>query len=172
MDKENYGRVYKEYYRLVAHLAFDILQDYSLAEDVCQEVFFKLHKKIETLDEERVKGWLLRCAQRQAIDFARKAYWKREVSEGEVWVEKDLVVDYLLEKEDEDGRRQFRNFVLEELERKNKVWHDLMVRVVIGKEPATAVAQEYGMTLVNLRMKISRARRWLYKNYYQGYQEL
>ena len=34
------------------------------------------------------------------------------------------------------------------------------------------VAEEYGITVVNLRMKISRARQWLYKNYHQSYLEL
>lgn len=172
MNKENYGHVYQEYHRLVMHLAFDILQDYDLAEDVCQEVFIKLHKKIETLDEDRVKGWLLRCGQRQAIDFLRRPYWKKEVQETEETAETKLVVDYLLEEEIENDRRQFRNYLLKELKQKNEVWYDLMVRIVIGKESAEAVAQEYDMTLENLRMKISRARRWLNKNYYQCYLEL
>lgn len=172
MNRESFNCVFEEYHKLVAHLAFDILQDYSLAEDVCQEVFIKFHEKMEDLDDERVKGWLLRCGQRKAIDFVRRSYRKKEVAEIAEQAENDLVVDYLLEMESESDRRQFRNFVLEKLKMKNEVWHDLMVRVVIGNEPAMAVAQEYGMTVVNLRMKISRARHWLYKNYYQCYQDL
>lgn len=172
MRRENFCHVYEEYHKLVIHLAYDVLKDYALAEDVCHEVFIKFYEKIEELDEERVKGWLLRCGRRKAIDFVRRSYWKREISETLEQAELDLVTDYLLEAESENDRKQFRNFVLEELKKKNKVWYDLMMRVVVGNESAAAVAQEYNMTLVNLRMKISRARHWLYKNYYQHYQEL
>lgn len=172
MKKESFGRVYDEYHKLVLHVAFDILRDYDLAEDVCQEVFIKLYEKIDNLDEDRVKGWLLRCGQRKAIDFVRRAYRKKEVSESSEKAEQDLVVEYLLEVEKESDRRQFRNFVLEELERKNQVWYELIVRVVMGNESAKAVAQEYGMTLVSMRMRISRARHWLYKNFYHHYQKL
>ena len=42
----------------------------------------------------------------------------------------------------------------------------------VESEPAAMVAEEYGITVVNLRMKISRARQWLYKNYHQSYLEL
>ena len=60
MKKEDFDRIYMEYHKLVQHVAFDILQDHNLAQDVCQEVFIKLHQKIERLDENLIKGWILR----------------------------------------------------------------------------------------------------------------
>ena len=39
MKKEDFDRIYMEYHKLVQHVAFDILQDHNLAQDVCQEVF-------------------------------------------------------------------------------------------------------------------------------------
>ena len=87
-------------------------------------------------------------------------------------MEEDFVVEYLLEVENEKSRRQFRNFVLDKLKQKNQTWYELMMRVVVESEPAAMVAEEYGITVVNLRMKISRARQWLYKNYHQSYLEL
>lgn len=56
MERESFNRIYKQYYKLVIHVAFDLLHDYDLAEDVCQEVFVKFHKKIEGLDEDKLKG--------------------------------------------------------------------------------------------------------------------
>lgn len=172
MKRENFNRMYEQYYRLVIHVAYDMLRDYDLAQDVCQEVFVKFNEKIEGLDEDKLKGWMLRNAQRKTIDFLRKAYRRREISVGDEKMEHELVVEYLTEVEDESSRRQFRNFVLEELKEKNPMWYDLMVRVVVCDEPAKAVAEDYGVTVMNLRVKISRARRWLYNNYYKYYQEL
>ena len=172
MKREEFDPVYVEYHQMVTHLAYDVLHDYDLAQDVCQEVFMKLDEKIESLDRERIKGWLLRCGKRKAIDFVRRAYRKNEVSVIAEKMEEDFVVEYLLEIETEKSRKQFRNFVLDRLREKNQTWYELLVRVVVESEPAVIVAEEYGITVENLRMKISRARHWLYKNYYQSYLEL
>ena len=172
MKKEEFEPVYIEYHQMVNHLAYDVLHDYDLAQDVCQEVFMKMDEKIESLDRDRIKGWLLRCGKRKSIDFVRRAYRKNEVSVIAEKMEEDFVVEYLLEIENEKNRRQFRNFVLDKLKQKNQTWYELMMRVVVEGEPAAMVAEEYGITVVNLRMKISRARQWLYKNYHQGYLEL
>ena len=164
--------MYKQYYRLVIHVAFDILQDYALAQDVCQEVFIKFHQKIEGLDEDKLKGWMLRNALRKSIDMLRKAYRRREISVLEEKMEDKLVVECMTELENEICREQFRSFLLEELKEQNPMWYEIMVRVIVYEEPAKEVAADYGITVMNLRMKISRARRWLNDNYYKHYREL
>lgn len=172
MKREDFDRMYEKYYRLVTHIAHDILQDHALAQDVCQEVFVKFNEKIEGLDEDKLKGWMLRNAQRKTIDLLRKSYRKREISVLEEKMEDKLVVECMTELDDENCRREFRSFVLEELKEQNPQWYDMMVRVIVYEEPAKEVAADYGITVMNLRMKISRARRWLYKNYYKHYREL
>ena len=166
MKREEYDRMYKQYYRLVIHVAFDILQD------VCQEVFIKFHQKIEGLDEDKLKGWMLRNALRKSIDMLRKAYRRREISVLEEKMEDKLVVECMTELENEICREQFRSFLLEELKEQNPMWYEIMVRVIVYEEPAKEVAADYGITVMNLRMKISRARRWLNDNYYKHYREL
>ncbi len=172
MKREEYDRMYKQYYRLVIHVSFDILQDYALAQDVCQEVFIKFHQKIEGLDEDKLKGWMLRNALRKSIDMLRKAYRRREISVLEEKMEDKLVVECMTELENEICREQFRSFLLEELKEQNPMWYEIMVRVIVYEEPAKEVAADYGITVMNLRMKISRARRWLNDNYYKHYREL
>ena len=171
MKKEDFDRIYMEYHKLVQHVAFDILQDHNLAQDVCQEVFIKLHQKIERLDENLIKGWILRNTHRKSIDFWRKSYRKREIPVVGETIEGALVSEYLVEKETECRRKEFRNFLLDELKEKNPLWHDLMVRVVVENEPASEVAREYGLSELGMWMRLSRARRWLYANYYQSYRK-
>ena len=45
MKKEEFEPVYIEYHQMVIHLAYDVLHDYDLAQDVCQEVFMKMDEK-------------------------------------------------------------------------------------------------------------------------------
>lgn len=172
MKKGDFDRIYARYYRLVLHVAYDMLKDYNLAQDVCQEVFVRFYEKIEDLDEERVKGWFLRVAERKSIDFFRKMYRKKEINAIMEQIGETMATEYLSEAENESNRNDFRNFVLEELRQKNLDWYNLMDRVVLGNEPAGVVAEEYGITEANLRMKLSRARKWLNKNYYKRYREL
>ena len=172
MRRDCFDQVYEDYHKLVAHVAYDILQDHSLAQDVCQEVFIKLHQKIERLDEDKIKGWILRNTQRKAIDFWRKSYRKREIPVDKEKIERAFVGEYLLEKEDECRRREFRVFLLDRLEEHDPVGHDLMIRVVVENEPAAEVAEDYGMSVLSMWLKIWRARRWLYANYHQEYRDL
>ena len=80
MKKEEFKIVYMEYHHMVIHLAYDILHDYDLAQYVCQEVFIELDEKIERINRQRIKGWLLRCGKRKSIDLARRNCRKNEVS--------------------------------------------------------------------------------------------
>ena len=80
MKSEKFKSTYMEYHHMVIHLAYDILQDYDLAQYVCQEVFIELSGKIESMDQERIKGWLLRCAKRKSIESAGKGCRKNKVS--------------------------------------------------------------------------------------------
>ena len=80
MKSEKFKSTYMEYHHMVIHLAYDILQDYDLAHHVCQEVFIELSEKIKSMDQERIKGWLLRCAKRKSIESAGKGCRKNKVS--------------------------------------------------------------------------------------------
>lgn len=172
MKREKFDELYYSYYKLVLHVAYDIVQDYGGAQDVCQELFIKLDEKIEELDEGPIKGWILRNTYRKSIDYMRKSYRKKEIPVSMERMEQELVVEYLVEAELEASRMEFRNFVMDELKAKNEMWYDLIDRIVLNNEPAKTVAQEYGLTVMNLRMKISRARRWLQKHYYHLYKDL
>ncbi len=169
MKMDSFNRLYADYHKLVLHVAFDILHDDKLAEDVCQEVFIKMGKKIERLDEDKIKGWILRNTHRKAIDFWRRAYRRREVPTEGAKIEQTLLTECLVDEVAEGRRKEFRDKLLDALKAKDPVWYDLMVRVVVENEPAEDVAREYGMTVMGMRMRISRARRWLYENYYRDY---
>lgn len=172
MKREKFDQLYEDYHRLVLHVAYDIVQDYGGAQDVCQELFIKLDEKIEGLDESPIKGWILRNTYRKSIDYIRKSYRKRETPVVMENMERDLVAEYLVEAEMEESRQVFRTFVMDELKAKNAMWYDLIDRVVLNNEPAKTVAQDHGITVVALRMKINRARRWLCKHYYHLYKDL
>lgn len=44
MNWESLKQVYDDHHEQVLHVAFDILQDYGLAEDICAEVFVEFYR--------------------------------------------------------------------------------------------------------------------------------
>src|SRR5689334_24605595 len=49
-------------------------------QDVCQEVFITVHRKIDSFEgRSSLRTWLYRISQRAASDYRRRAYVRREV---------------------------------------------------------------------------------------------
>ena len=58
---------------MVFSLALHFLRDYSAAEEVAQDVFLRLYRKLDELESDRhVVFWLRKVTSRRCIDYARK----------------------------------------------------------------------------------------------------
>lgn len=63
----------KKYERLVFHIAGKMIREQADLEDVCQEVFVKVYKKLpEFRRESKLSTWIGTIAYRESIDFLRK----------------------------------------------------------------------------------------------------
>ncbi|MBI3954182.1 MAG: sigma-70 family RNA polymerase sigma factor [Chloroflexi bacterium] len=72
--------LYDRFGGLAYSLAFKVLGDGSLAEDVVQEVFFNLWRQAQSFDGSRgsVRAWLLASSRHRSIDFLRRRQAKAE----------------------------------------------------------------------------------------------
>lgn len=73
-DMRAFDVFYDRYVNLVYSIAFSILGDPPLAEDVTQDVFLKIWRNLETYDpaKARVNTWMSRIARNRAIDLLRR----------------------------------------------------------------------------------------------------
>lgn len=173
MSNESFKRIYENNYRLAIKIAFDMIRDMELAEDICQEVFMKLYQRFDEPDEDLIRAWIVLNTRRKTIDYMRKSAASREVCS----VEENLV-----RRESPYGMPdscpaqmvygEFRREIFEKLKEKNSLWHDLMVRIVILDENPEAVAKEYGISILHLRTTIHRARVWIRKEFGESYKNL
>jgi len=63
----------KKYERLVFHIVGKIIDEQSDLEDVCQEVFIKVYKKLSDFRKEaKLSTWIGKIAYREAVDVLRK----------------------------------------------------------------------------------------------------
>lgn len=159
MKIERFDEIYLRYYRLSLKVAYSVVHDVELAQDICQEVFITMFFKLDEIDEEFAKAWILSYSR----NFCRKSYHKHEVISGldanengsGIWTgdPEDLVVRKEL------CRKKLRVFY--SLKQRNEVWYELIRRVSVNEENPVSVASDYGISVAYLRTQISRARHWM-----------
>lgn len=73
-DEQALSDLYDRYARLVFSLAYHVLQEANLAEEVTQDVFLSVWCKAETFDRSKAKftTWLSQIARNRAIDRLRR----------------------------------------------------------------------------------------------------
>ena len=158
MKVSEFNELYDRYYLMVMKTAFNILQDYHYAQDMCQEVFTLFFLNGDSLQEKYIKPWLLVTAKHKAIDFQRKKFHKHEICGETRNPYADVEFDDL---EKEFIRKEFRKEVLAELKEKDRQWYEIIVRVAASGEKQKHVASDLGISLSNLRIKQHRAKQWL-----------
>jgi RNA polymerase sigma-70 factor (ECF subfamily) len=66
--------IWRTYHKQLLSFILKRVKDKSIAEDILQEVFIKIHSKIDSLQEGRkVKAWLFQITRNTIIDYYRKA---------------------------------------------------------------------------------------------------
>ena len=151
MNLSDFNCVYEQYVDLVYYTAYDVIHDYHLAQDVCQEVFEKMFFHVNELEMDRIKGWILVTAENTAIDFLRKRNRYREYSEGDPELPRERSDCGEFQKSVE--RKDFFRYVFAELHEKNPEWYE----IILGMDIAGCRRQEWRgsweSTENNLRVK-------------------
>src|SRR5687767_5474775 len=76
-DEEAFAEIVKRYAGVVYATSYRVVQDRGRAEDVAQEVFFKLLRRPHAVSQS-LGGWLHQCATRLALDEVRSETARRK----------------------------------------------------------------------------------------------
>ena len=81
----DFWEIYDRYYAPVKKYVAAMTRDDWVADDLVQEVFLKVQRKFETLnDQAKFKPWIYRIARNQCFDHFRRASASREDQTGQV----------------------------------------------------------------------------------------
>lgn len=161
MQEQEFREIYDRYYLRVMKVAMEILKDYHLAQDVCQEVFFQMGRNWDRIHKDMAGTYLIMYAHWRAVDCWRKCRRYKGMDNSERV--NDIAGRMTPDKEVEC--REFQKRLFWELERKNPEWSELVIRLVFGNESPREVAREKGITVSSLRRRLSRARAWMRKKF-------
>ncbi len=68
-----FSEIYEEYSDPVKRFIWSMTRDEWAAEDVLQETFLKVQRKLDTLkDQAKIKSWIFSIARNQCLDYFRK----------------------------------------------------------------------------------------------------
>ena len=79
-DRQAFGKLVKRYQNKVLFLAYDLIGNYTDAQDVAQNTFLQAFQKINYFrDESSFSTWIYKIATNAAIDFQRSKKRRRSV---------------------------------------------------------------------------------------------
>lgn len=142
-----------------------------MAQEIAQDVFLTLYKYFDTMEEERMLGWLVTTAKNAAKNHTKRA--RREIPDENVDLLLERRIDNIVESAEEtvfDNMRrkeeiQLGGAILEALYEKNERWYEAVTMVYCMDKKQADVADKMGISIEVLHSVLYRARKWIRKNF-------
>ena len=173
-SEERFQELYRKYGKLVLKAAYNKVQDYYEAQDICQDTFIKMFRSLDLLrPDEDIKYWLLTVAANAARDVMKKGgkYAGRSVpleTEAESESNSKRSADFL----DDLLKKELCGRILEELRTVSKDQYEIVLYVCCLQMSVGEAAKRLGISYEKASMRLHRARAWIRVNYQEEYQEL
>ena len=176
MTEERFQELYLKYHRPVLQIAYKIVRNYYEAQDICQNTFVKMFRRLDlSLPDENIKYWLLVVAANEAKDLVRKS-GRHAGNEG--FPEHDREGPRNKEKAAGDDcfeeflKRDLRIRILERLQAANEEYFEIVWYVCCLQMSVSEAAVKLGLTYEQATMRLHRARTWIRANYGEEYKDL
>lgn len=162
MDYNAQKLIFEAYRNLVYRDIYFITRNHELAEDVVQEVFYKVVANAPHLENTKhLKAWILKIARNQAYDLFKKNKKYRYLGDTQVVI--DSKAPFLKPAVAEQVENHIRNELLHEaLNELSPEYRQALLMYYIEEKPYKEIAQELGKTEQALAQIMVSARKKLY----------
>src|SRR5574341_918986 len=134
-------------------------------EDILQEVFLRMHRKLESLrDPRRLMSWLFQITRHAIIDHYRAPIRHREVSAGLASdLDSALSASALSSSSKDSGllRSELAGCLRPMIERLSNHYREAVVLVELEGLPQNAAAKRLGISVSGIKSRVQRGRRQL-----------
>ena len=176
MNEIEYEEFYLKYRQIAKSYAYGILEDWYLADDISQEVLYKMYTIRNDLDLENEKmlyALIRRAAVNKALDYKKKSSTKHEFSCHDD--ETSSVLDRRIHVNAEDQilrqeENKFMHMILERFRAEQPINYEILIQTKFMNVPVETVAEEFGLTKSGVNNRIYKAKRWLKEEYEKTYE--
>lgn len=157
MTAEEFKRLFLPLRHLLFRSAFRILGTTQDAEDILQEVYLKLWQKRDTIPKDgNLTGFCVTLTRNQSVDFMRRQHLKTVDDEPK---EHDAVQERSAQ--DEMEGNETRSNLMRIIDRLPEAQKQVITMRDIEGLDYPDIAQAIGMTEINVRVSLSRARKYV-----------
>jgi RNA polymerase sigma factor (sigma-70 family) len=166
MRSDEFKKYYDKYFKFAAQIAYRIVKDIDIAQDIGQEALYRLYRYSGDLDMEndrKVGAWVKKTAVHLALDYMKKGFVKYETlfmtEEAEESVpDRNSDVEALLLRME---MNEYLRLILEKYYRTNRLNCEILIEVKFLDIPPEQVAMKHGMTVNSVNNRVHRAKQWL-----------
>ena len=160
-DQSAFTQLVKKYQRSVHALAWRKIGDFHIAEEVTQDTFLQVYKKLGTLkDPHRFEGWLYRIASRQCHAWLRKKRMQTQSLEetDPDLIEKTTYSQYIAEEQAKAATDAQRNIVHKLLARLRESERTVVTLHYFGEMTCEEISRFLGVSASTVKSRLRRAR--------------
>ena len=160
-DQNAFAKLVQKYQKPVHALAWRKVGDFHVAEEITQDTFLLVYKKLATLkDPNRFEGWLYRIAARQCYAWLRK---KRTQTQSLEETDSDLIdqmtySEYIAQEQAKAATEAQRNIVRKLLERLQESERTVVTLHYFGEMTCEEISRFLGVSASTVKSRLRRAR--------------
>ena len=159
MTKQEFKKLFEEYYNPLCNFANTILFDGGKAEDAVQDVFIKMWQKRDTLAGlENVKSYLFTATKNKCIEYLRKLKLDRKLSEEN---QSRLEMSSSINIEDEADKYVLKEKLFNSIRQLPPKCRDVFTMSKINGLTYSEIAEELGISPKTVENQMGRAMRLL-----------
>lgn len=163
-DETAFTTLVKKHQKSVHALVWGKIGDFQIAEEITQDTFLQVHKKLSTLKKpSQFAGWLYVIADRLCTAWLRKQKPKMQSLDASnmITLERYAYEQYLSEQREEAATEYRRELVRRLLEKLPESERTVMILHYLGEMTCEAISKFLGVSVNTIKSRLSRARKRL-----------
>lgn len=175
--EELFDSIYRSYaddvYRACCHLT----PDNDLAQEMAQQAFVNFYERMDTLEVECAKAYLIRSARNLLYNYYRTANreWKPDEDEEEsqaIEPTTESVEDQYFDEMKRTMVGELTTEILGDLKEHHYIWYEVIHMIFFMDMTHEEVAEKLGITKEVLYSRLHRAKFWIRKNYENDFKKI
>lgn len=160
-EEEAFATLVRKYQKKAHAHAFYIIGDYQIAEDITQDAFIQVYKKLSTLKNPKLfDGWLYVIVNRLSLNWIQR---KKPIEESledipEQEIEEYCYLQYKMEQHNMETKEERREIVDRLLEKLPENERQILTLYYMGEMTAKEIANYLGVSTNTIKSKLRRAR--------------
>lgn len=171
MKNEKFEEYFHKYKNLIIRLVMLKLDDYQVAQEICQQVYVALYMNMDKVQPDLVKAWLIRCTQNAIVDYVRRRKVKKEIfldtsvsESGNILMEESMELHV---KRLDD--RELTGRILREVKAVNTLWFETLMLCCVEGLSYEEAARKLNVPVDVLRARMYRARTYIRQKFGEEY---